>query len=276
MSRRGRPAFVERGAGDLLVLVPGIQGRWEWMRPAADALARRFRVVTFSLLGEPGTGGEPGAFDAYLDQIDAALEYSGSARAVVCGVSYGGLIALRYAAVRGDRASRLVLVSTPSPRWAPDARVRRYADAPRSSAIAFVAGAPRRLSHEIAAAIPGRAERLAAAARYLGSIVRNPASPRRMAARVNRIAGQDFAADARTVRAPTLVVTGEAGLDRVVPVAGTREYLELIPGSVGVTLERTGHIGLITRPEAFAEIIWRWAQQGTVGSRQKAVGSSAS
>ena len=72
-------------------------------------------------------------------------------------------------------------------------------------------------------------------------------------------AGHDFAADARSVRAPTLVVTGEPALDRVVPVAGTREYLQLIPGSIGVTLERTGHIGLITRPEAFAETIHRWA-----------------
>jgi len=216
-------------------------------------------VVTFSLLGEPGAGDEPGDFDDYLGQVDAAVEFSGRARATVCGVSYGGLVALRYAAVRGDRASRLVLVSTPSPRWEPDARVRRYADAPRSSAFAFVAGAPRRLLREIAAAIPGRGRRLAAAGRYLGSIVRNPASPRRMAARVKRIAGRDFAADARIVRAPTLVVTGEPGLDRVVPVAGTLEYLQLIPGSIGVTLERTGHIGLITRPDAFAEAIHRWA-----------------
>jgi len=259
VSRHGRPAFVERGAGDLLVLVPGIQGRWEWMRPAVDALAHRFRVVTFSLRGEPDTGGEPGAFDDYLEQIDAALEFSGSTRATVCGVSYGGLIALRYAAVRRDRASGLVLVSAPAPGWKPDARVRRYAGAPRSSAFAFVAGAPGRLAREIAAAIPGRGQRLAAAGRYLGSIVRNPASPRRMAARVTRMAGQDFAADARGVRAPTLVVTGEPALDRVVPVAGTREYLQLIPGSIGVTLERTGHIGLITRPEAFAEAIHRWA-----------------
>jgi pimeloyl-ACP methyl ester carboxylesterase len=81
-----------------------------------------------------------------------------------------------------------------------------------------------------------------------------------MAARVRNLEGVDFAADARRVLAPSLVVTGEPGLDRVVPVEGTREYLRLIPGSVGATLERTGHIGLITRPEAFAEIVWRWTR----------------
>ena len=43
-----------RGNGPPLVLVPGMQGRWEWMTPTVEALARRFRVGTYSLCGEPG------------------------------------------------------------------------------------------------------------------------------------------------------------------------------------------------------------------------------
>jgi pimeloyl-ACP methyl ester carboxylesterase len=256
-----RQAFVERGAGQTLVLVPGIQGRWEWMRPAVEALASRFRVVAFSLLGEPGTSGSPHEFDSHLAQLDAALAFARCEQATLCGVSYGGLVALRYAAERQERVERLVLVSTPSPSWQPDARVRRYASSPGRSVVAFVAGAPRRLAREIAAAIPNRKERLAATAGYLGSIVSNPGSARRMAARVKLLAGHDFVADARRVRAPTLVVTGEPGLDRVVPVGGTREYLGLVADSVGVTLERTGHIGLITRPDEFAEIVYRWSSR---------------
>ena len=54
---------------------------------------------------------------------------------------------------------------------------------------------------------------------------------------------------------PTLVITGEAALDRVMPVEGTREYARLIPNARVVMLERTGHLGIITRPEAFAEIV---------------------
>jgi pimeloyl-ACP methyl ester carboxylesterase len=250
---------VEFGAGPPLVLIPGIQGRWEWMRPAAVALARRFRVLTFSLRGERTGGPPPASFDAHLDQVTEALDARGLSSAIVCGVSYGGLIALRFAARNPARVTRLVLVSTPSPRWRPDARVERYVDAPRSSALPFVAGAPGRLAREIAAAIPGHAGRIAAAAAYLRSIVLNPASPTRMAARVRVVAGIDFVADARRVDAPTLVVTGEPGLDRVVPVTGTLEYLDLIRASSGVTLERSGHIGVVTRPERFAEIVCRWA-----------------
>jgi pimeloyl-ACP methyl ester carboxylesterase len=79
-----------------------------------------------------------------------------------------------------------------------------------------------------------------------------------MAARVKCLTGEDFVADATRVAAPTLVITGEPELDRVVPVPGTKEYLDLIAGAVGVTLERTGHLGVITRPAAFAELIDRW------------------
>jgi hypothetical protein len=39
--------IVDQGAGAPLVIVPGIQGRWEWMKPAVDARAGRCRVVTF-------------------------------------------------------------------------------------------------------------------------------------------------------------------------------------------------------------------------------------
>ncbi|PYR01316.1 MAG: alpha/beta hydrolase, partial [Acidobacteria bacterium] len=34
--------IIEYGGGDPLVLIPGIQGRWEYMRPAIEALAASF------------------------------------------------------------------------------------------------------------------------------------------------------------------------------------------------------------------------------------------
>ena len=41
--------LVDRGSGPPLVLIPGLQGRWEYLRPAVDALSASFRVLTFSL-----------------------------------------------------------------------------------------------------------------------------------------------------------------------------------------------------------------------------------
>jgi pimeloyl-ACP methyl ester carboxylesterase len=57
------------------------------------------------------------------------------------------------------------------------------------------------------------------------------------------------------ITVPTLVVTGEPGLDYVVPADRSLEYLRAIPGARHVILERTGHLGTITRADRFAEAV---------------------
>ena len=76
-----------------------------------------------------------------------------------------------------------------------------------------------------------------------------------MARRALLIESTDIAADCRRIAAPTLVITGEARLDAVVPVDNTRGYLRAIPGSQHAVLKGTGHLGAITRAKAFAEIV---------------------
>jgi pimeloyl-ACP methyl ester carboxylesterase len=51
------------------------------------------------------------------------------------------------------------------------------------------------------------------------------------------------------------VLTGEPSLDRVVPVAATSEYLQLIRGARLERLPRTGHLGSVTRPELFCAMV---------------------
>src|SRR5262249_48213385 len=91
--------------------------------------------------------------------------------------------------------------------------------------------------------------------RQLATFVRAPLSLRRMADRAKLINTLDLAALCRRISAPTLVVTGEAALDFVVPVEGSSDYTRLIAGARGVVLECTGHHGTITRPEAFAALV---------------------
>src|SRR3954447_22944544 len=92
------------------------------MLPAIDALSRRHRVFSFSLPSSRGRS----VFDEAQDTIDALLDRAKLENAAIVGVSFGGLVAARYAARRPARISSLVLVSTPSPRWQPDPRTTRY------------------------------------------------------------------------------------------------------------------------------------------------------
>ena len=55
------------------------------------------------------------------------------------------------------------------------------------------------------------------------------------------------------------MVTGEADLDGVVPVATSLEYTRLIKGAQVARLAGTGHLGIVTRPERFAELVVNFA-----------------
>ena len=262
--------MIDRGAGTPLVLVPGIQGRWEWMAPAVDALAARCRVVTDSLPGDAGSiaGTDPVAgFERYTEWIDALLDRTGIRGPVaLCGVSYGGWIALHYAAERPDRVGTLSLVSTPSPSWRPGCRVNRYLAAPRLMSPVFALGSPFRLYPEIAAAFPPLHARARFVAGHLRRVLAHPFRPTRMAERVRLADRVDFGADCARVAAATQVVTGDPGLDRVVDVASTREYVRAIPGSRYDRIERTGHIGLVTRPQRFADVVTRFVESLAAGA----------
>lgn len=249
--------MIERGHGAPLILIPGIQGRWEWMTAAIDVLATRHRVLTFSL----GVASGSHLFDQWVQQIDRMLDHAGTSAASIVGVSFGGLVAANYAATRAERVARLVLVSAPSPSLTLDLRIQRYLHRPGLAFPLFAAGSVSRLWPEFRAARPSIAATLGAGARQLWCAGRFPASPRLMAASVREWKAADLSTRFRRITAPTLVITGEPHLDRVVPVSNSLEYLDLIPGARHETLRGGGHLGFILYPDAFAALVSDFIEQ---------------
>ena len=254
--------MIDRGSGTPVVLIPGVQGRWEWMRPTVDALAEHHRVITFSLCDErtssfpcdPAKG-----FDNFVEQVEIALDRSNVSQAVIVGVSYGGLIAWEFAARHPQRTSGLVLASALHRSWQPNPLQERCLKAPRLMSPLFVATAPSRLRPEIAAALPDVRSRLRFSAGQTVQAVLSPTTPTRMAQRIAWARSHQFA-NAHSVKAPALVVTGEAVLDRVVPVDVTRRYLDDIDSARHVVLKHTGHLGSVTRPHEFARAVQRFVE----------------
>jgi pimeloyl-ACP methyl ester carboxylesterase len=107
----------------------------------------------------------------------------------------------------------------------------------------------------VSAALPHVGSRLAFLARQGLRCLAAPMIPSLMAARVRSAAGIDFDDDCRRVSSPTLVVSGEEPLDRVVPVPSTRKYAELIPYADYRVLPHTGHMAILTRPSMFAGLV---------------------
>jgi 3-oxoadipate enol-lactonase len=240
--------MFDKGTGLPLVVIPGVQGRWEWMAPALEALARQCRTISYSLA--PASD-----FGQLLAQVDAVLDERGLARAAICGVSFGGRIAAAYAATRPARTAALVIVSAPGPSWQPSSAQAGYLARPWLSTPAFLVTSPGRMWPEIAAAIPDRAARARFTVSHAFRILTAPIVPAAMAQRMRLPLSFDLAEACRRIAAPALVVTGQPELDRVVPVASTREFASLIPGAKYEMMKSTGHIGLVTQPDRFAGIV---------------------
>lgn len=269
--------IIDRGSGPPLVLIPGLQGRWEYLRPAVDALSASFRVLTFSLddvsryagarlapprgaaaSSGPATAGARsgrGGLNTYADAVAFVMSEAGVEHASICGVSFGGLIAARFAARFPARCDALILASTPLPVLRLRRRHQIYLRAPWIFGPIFLAETPFRLRPEIRAAIPDAKARRQFSLRALRTAIGAPVSVSLMAARARIISSDDVTPDCAQITAPTLVITGERHLDHVVPVEGSSVYLRLIPNARAAVLERTGHLGSITRPEAFAAIV---------------------
>ena len=111
--------MIARGTGFPIVLIPGIQGRWEWMRPTIEALTAGHRVITASLQDLRPERERDGLFTAWTHAVDHLLDQAHERQASIIGISFGGLIAARYAARRPERVTSLILASSPAPNWKP-------------------------------------------------------------------------------------------------------------------------------------------------------------
>lgn len=263
-------SIVDRGRGTPVVMIPGIQGRWKWMAPAVDALASRCRVITFSLCDEPGSGfpmSPERGMENYLTQLEEVFERTGLTRAVLVGVSYAGPIATEFAVRHPDRVRALVLVSALPTDWTPDARARFYLRAPLLLSPVFVVDASLRAARELRAALPRLVDRLRFSIAQVGRVIRTFPAPWRMASRIRWMLAFRFS-DPSAVRCPVLVITGEPGLDRVVPPEQTRRYVQAIAGAKHMTIPRTGHLGLLTRAATFAAAVCEFADEHIVDARR--------
>jgi pimeloyl-ACP methyl ester carboxylesterase len=255
--------MIDRGSGPVVVMIPGIQGRWEWMGPAIHEVAKRCRVLTFSYDRTPGARHQQrqGNLDRLVEQVVEVMDTAAVQRAVICGISFGGFIATRFAARFPERTNGLVLVSSPTPRWQPNAALMKYMARPLISMPMVLPAWFARMWPEIFAAKPTLRERAAFGWSYFSRAVRSPLSVTRMSEWARLKLQTDIVSDCARVTAPAMLITGEPKLDRVVDLDRSMEYKSLIGGLTHVTLERTGHIGLVTKPVEFANLLCGFAQE---------------
>ncbi|MCI0639411.1 MAG: alpha/beta hydrolase [Gemmataceae bacterium] len=103
--------YCEWGSGPPVVLVPGLAGGFELLGPLAASLARDFRVISYQLRGEDNCFAlrRPFNLNDLVDDLAEFLRWLRLEKPTVFGVSFGGVLALEFAARFPHQLKELVL-----------------------------------------------------------------------------------------------------------------------------------------------------------------------
>jgi pimeloyl-ACP methyl ester carboxylesterase len=103
--------YREWGDGPPLVLVPGLAGGFELLGPLARSLARHYRVISYQLRGEDDPFALRRRFGLadLVNDLAEFLEWHFLERPALLGVSFGGVLALEFAARYPSRLRAVAL-----------------------------------------------------------------------------------------------------------------------------------------------------------------------
>jgi 3-oxoadipate enol-lactonase len=239
------------GSGPPVVLVHGLGGTGAaiWKHHAAE-LARDFTIVVPDLRGAGLSGRPPGPYSLqdFVDDLHGLIERLELGAVALVGHSFGGSIALEYAAQYPDGVSAVVAVGGPTelPEQSRQG-MRARADTVEREGMEAVAEtvATNGTASSFREAEPDEfrayVELLAAA------------DPATYAATCRVIADLDIGEHLSRISAPALLVAGDG--DGVAPPELNRRNRERIPEASVVEVPDCGHILPWERPGALLEVL---------------------
>jgi proline iminopeptidase len=228
-----------------------------WQRVAAHRL-----VILYD---QRGTGGSkhmqadaPQSMEAQVADLDAIRKALALEHIAVLGDSYGGMIAMAYAAAHPEHVARLILSDSAAPSWKglvhllpqvfPDQEERgekegkRLAADPEAAAQAGLVNHMRMMFYST--------DLRDAYLAHMGDLGFVPAVGRAVQQATENL---DLTAKLAAFRFPTLVITGRYDMN-VAPLTAWR-MAHAIPGAQLVFFEKSGHLPAYEEPEKYLETL---------------------
>lgn len=239
--------YCEWGEGPPLVLVPGMAGGYELFGPIAKILASDFHVITYQLRGEGNCFALRRPFDRQDLVADLAefLDVLCLERPSVMGVSFGGVLALEFAARYPRRLKDLIVQGVGS-------RFQRGLFEQVASTVLnrFPLPADNAFVNQFFNLLFGGARKKDALVDFVTrQIWQTDQSV--MAHRLHLLEGFDMGSRLSRIQAPTLLLAGEK--DVLVTPRILQELAEGIKGARLERLSRCGHLAFVTNPVLVAE-----------------------
>jgi proline iminopeptidase len=242
---------------------PGLSHAYMMQNDLWQRVAQHHLVVLYD---QRGTGAskhlQPNAsqsMDAQVADLDAIRSALSLDRVAVLGDSYGGMIAMAYAAAHPEHVSHLVLSDSAAPSWSslvhvlpqvfPDQEEQGEAEQKRLAATDAEAAAQAGLVNHMRMIFysPELRDRYL---EHMGDLGYVPA----VAGAVQKAtADLDLTAKLAQFRFPTLVITGRYDMN-VAPLTAWR-MAHAIPGAQIVFFEKSGHLPAYEEPDRYLKVL---------------------
>jgi pimeloyl-ACP methyl ester carboxylesterase len=234
------------GGGAPLVLLHAFPLDRAMWRPQLDGLADVARVVAPDLPGFGESPAAPFSVEGVADVVAEFLAALGISKAVVCGLSMGGYVALALARKHPDALAGLILADT---RAGVDDSTTR-ANRTRSIALATEKGTAAVLAGMLPKVFSSHthAQKPDVVARVKEIAARQPAASTAAALEALRDR-PDANRGLKAVAVPTLVLVGE--YDSITPPLSAANLSAQIEGSTLVHIPDAGHLSNLENPDAF-------------------------
>jgi 3-oxoadipate enol-lactonase len=213
-----------------------------------QALKDSFRVIAYDVrgLGNSEVGDGQYSLELFVDDLIALLDHLNLQKAIWCGLSMGGYIALRATERNPERCRALVLCDTTSNTDSNEAKIRRTAammSVKSEGTKAYAEGVERALF------APQTFSTRPTAVETIRRMV-EANSPIGISGALLAMAGRtDTTASLAEISVPTLILVGE--LDKITPPALAHQMHDLIPNSDLHVIPDAAHLSNLENPEEF-------------------------
>jgi 3-oxoadipate enol-lactonase len=236
--RTGRP----------IVLIHGFPFSHEMWIPQISLLTKSYRVIAYDVrgLGKSSVGDAQYTFEYLVDDLIGLLDRLDIEKAVLCGLSMGGYIALRAAERNPERLSGLILADTQARADSNEAKLKRTAAiiAVKTNGL----GAYAEVFMKTAFAKQSFTEKTDAVDAIRRVIESNSAAgiTNALVALATRT---DTTESLRNIEVPTLILVGE--YDELTPPSVSQELHQRIPKSELHVVSRAAHMSNLENAEEF-------------------------
>ncbi|CAE6753969.1 3-oxoadipate enol-lactonase 2 [Paraburkholderia domus] len=249
--RRGnvRLAYDRAGDGPLLVFLHGVGGNRSNWRGELGRLSGSYCCVAWDARGY-GDSDDPDrklVFDDFANDLAALLDHLGAERAHIVGLSMGGFIAQSFYTLYPERVATLTLAATSA-----GAKLLTVVAREEFLDIRLKPLEEGRSIADIAAGLVGvlAGERADAAVREQLRLSLEALRPESYKQALRALVTTDFRAALPSIKAPTLVVTGND--DRVFALSESHHLADQIRDSRLTIIEGAGHLCNLEAPEEFS------------------------